>query len=119
MEKQVSPPVTLFKAKKPSEPVRVIEPDSFDLIMQFGDPNLKHEKKEPTCTDFWMDVYDKVGAWYGWSVDQFLDTPINMIFILSEKIDKKLTDVETKHFLSWRHLELLITLAKAFGGGSS
>ena len=97
---QVISSQTLFKAQ-----------DTFD---QAYAEELEKEEADP-----WVNLYCKVGTFYGWSWKQFYyETPYRVIKILNAKIDRKLEKIdESSTWLNYRMLETALAISRCFGGG--
>lgn len=86
-----------------------LEKDSWDVHMAAAEA-------ERTYDEYLYELYDKVGAFYRWSWNDFMDTELKVIQGLSKKIDSRMEDLDN-NILNWDHLVFLLVLAKAFGGG--
>lgn len=90
------------------------------LYSASGRTGTYYEEEELTADEIFFEwqiaLYQKVGAFYGWSWKEFVETPIPVINRLSEEIDFRMENLDTDVFLSWPALFVLLGIAKAFGG---
>lgn len=84
-------------------------PDSFEEeVVEIDEFQLE--------TDYYISLYDKVGAYYKWSWKQFYEeTPYHIIKSLNDKIDHKMENMEETIF-SFGMLDVLLAISRAFGG---
>jgi hypothetical protein len=68
----------------------------------------------------WLNLYDRVGGYYGWGWKQFYyETPYWVIKGLLKKISAKINKLEDgKSFLRWQSVDVAIGIARALGGKS-
>lgn len=87
----------------------VIVEDAFDVAARAA-------RKERTFDDYIVDLYDKVGGYYGLSFLEFMDMPYSMIKRLNAKIDERIESIEEGGFYNSTHIAVYLAIAKAFGG---
>lgn len=84
--------------------------DPFDrAARQWEEENTK----ERDFLDYMLDLYDKVGGYYRWSYEDFLNTPYSVTKRLNERIDKKLDKLPSDIF-SYGQFDLLTAVSKIF-----
>lgn len=83
--------------------------DSFD---KFADQS---KKKDYDFTDFLIDLYDKVGGYYGWSYLEFEETPFEIVLRLNKLIDDKMSKIGDGEIINFQYLNTYMAIAKAFG----
>ena len=76
----------------------------------------KPEEPEYTISDYKIDLYKKVGAWYGWSWQEFEATPLPVTKRLAEDIDFELENLDAIPFLHPHMLFFMLAISKLFGG---
>lgn len=76
----------------------------------------KPEEPPYTLDDRKIDLYKKVGAWYGWSWQEFEATPIPVIKALEEDIDFQLENLNAVVYLHPTMLFFMMAVSKLFGG---
>lgn len=70
--------------------------------------------------DYKIQLYMKVGKYFGWSWQDFEATPLPIIKELSLEIDHRMEHImEPGMYLDYGMLGVLIAIAKAFGGSKS
>ncbi len=87
--------------------IEVIE-DSFDRA-------AAGEFEERDFDDYLVDLYDYVGAYYGWSWTDFKQVPLPILKKFKKRLDKKFDNLEDEVF-SYHYLAIMLALSKAFGG---
>lgn len=99
-----------------------------DIFADFPESARNDVKKGKDLDDFskyLIELYIKVGSFFGWSWDQFLDTPWDAIDYMNMDIDERLLqyNTATAHSgmesgprpLSYMHLSILLAMASMFG----
>jgi hypothetical protein len=71
-----------------------------------------------TMSDYKIDLYEKVGAWYGWSWKEFIETPLPVIKELESRIDFQIENFEIVPYLHPQMLFVMLAIIKALGGSS-
>ena len=70
--------------------------------------------------DYQVQLYMKVGTYFGWSWQEFIATPLPVIKELALEIDHRMEHImEPGMYLDYNMLGVLIAVAKAFGGSKS
>ncbi len=89
--------------------------DSFDYFYQQG---KQKEAEERTHLDYLIELYKKVGSFYNWSYNEFMETPFEVIKKLNDDIDKKIDQINNGNvgFVSYPQLFVALGIALAFGG---
>lgn len=93
----------------------VFTDDLFDSAIDYI---TEEPEKEYTLDDFDIDRYWKVGFFFGWSWQDYENTPDHVIDRLSEKIDEAMEQINNDNMTlpHWRYLEVLLAIGRAFGG---
>lgn len=70
--------------------------------------------------DYKLQMYMKVGKYFGWSMTEFEKVPIPYTKDLALEIDHRMEHImEPGMYLDYNMLGVLIAIAKAFGGSKS
>jgi hypothetical protein len=78
------------------------------------------EAEKETESDPWVNLYDKLGAYYGWSWKQFYEeTPYRVIKMLNAKLDKKFESLDSSNtWLNYNMISTAMAISRCFGGDS-
>lgn len=70
--------------------------------------------------DYQIQLYMKVGTYFGWSWQEFMATPLPIIKELALEIDHRMEHLnEPGMYLNYNMISFLMAIAKAFGGSKS
>lgn len=96
-------------------------------FQEFPDHVVQEEVEEKSdinpMLEYRIHQYDKVGAYYGWTWQDFERTPVEVVEYLNKMIDKKLAPYNKPSSggksgplpFSYLHLSILLALAAMFG----
>lgn len=86
-----------------------------DTLVEHEDQNKEYDEDE-----YDIDLFFKLAGYFGgWSWEDFEKTPHKVKMIMNKKIDERLENLdEEDQVFSFRYLEVLLAISKAFGGKS-
>ena len=68
--------------------------------------------------NYQVQLYIKVGGYFGWSWQEFMATPMPIIKELALEIDHRMEHLmDPGHYLNYNMLGMLAAIAKVLGGG--
>lgn len=103
-----------FKADKSNRSPYLDMPE-IEIVEDSFDKAAAEAAGDRNFDDYLCDLYDYVGAYYGWSWTEFKATPPHIVRKLKSRIDKKFENIDEEVF-SYSYLAVIMALAKAFGG---